>query len=269
MNDELNKANEGEDAPDTSCPTEAPKQEPDTPPTPEAVESEVATTEVATTEAAPSEPEEAPSASTEEQAAETVDPETPQMAFCRACGAPLDPGKPFCSSCGTAVNPDAPSPAAGKVTTQNAAASATKTPHLSKAAVGGILAVAVVAVIGIGIAVSGAFAPEPEPEPFDFSEEFDEYEGESWCLFGDDGSYMTIDTNPYDYSDDFDLDAYEAIEEVNEELGFPDSTFEKMGRTRAVDGTQSDETDGFEVSWTYHPDNGMEVTYTRVEESED
>ena len=106
----------------------------------------------------------------------------------------------------------------------------------------------------------------PKPEPFDYSEEYSNYDGESWCTFGEDGSYMTIDTNPYDIEDYLDYDAWEAIPQVNEDLGFPDSTYENMGRTRALDGAQSAEVEGFRVSWRYHPNNGLEVTYERVEQ---
>ena len=36
----------------------------------------------------------------------------------------------------------------------------------------------------------------------------------------------------------------------------------KMNKTRALDGTMSEENNKVEVSWTYHPDDGLEVIYT-------
>ena len=36
-----------------------------------------------------------------------------------------------------------------------------------------------------------------------------------------------------------------------------------MMKTTALMGRQSAETDKYKVSWTYHPDNGLEVTYEK------
>ena len=174
-----------------------------------------------------------------------------EISFCRKCGAPVPSGQAFCGSCGAPVNAQAnPSPSKPK--------------HAPKSLIIGLAVVAIVAVSAIALFASGILAPKPEP--FDFAEEYSNYDGESWCTFGEDGSYMTIDTNPYDIEDYLDYDAWEAIPQVNEDLGFPDSTYENMGRTRALDGAQSAEVEGFRVSWRYHPNNGLEVTYERVEQ---
>lgn len=53
-----------------------------------------------------------------------------------------------------------------------------------------------------------------------------------------------------------------AVSCVLDELGAPSSVSAKMDQTRALDGTQSDEWGGFEVSWTYHPDNGLGAVFT-------
>lgn len=49
-------------------------------------------------------------------------------------------------------------------------------------------------------------------------------------------------------------------------LNTPNFVIEKMNSTRAVDGRQEDQWDteppgvkGFEASWTYHPDNGLDI----------
>lgn len=60
----------------------------------------------------------------------------------------------------------------------------------------------------------------------------------------------------------FDSDAYEAIVAVNEALGLPESVLNKMDQTRSVDGMQSYSTDELEITWTYHPDKGIEVDYS-------
>ena len=56
--------------------------------------------------------------------------------------------------------------------------------------------------------------------------------------------------------------AFDYVEKVNAELGFTEALFKKIGKTRVLDGTLSDENDLVKVTWTYHPDNGFEVTYS-------
>ena len=73
---------------------------------------------------------------------------------------------------------------------------------------------------------------------------------------------MYVDTNPSDEDDKLDYAAYLAIKELNEALGLPESVNNKMDKTRSMDGIQTESGDGFEVSWTYHPNKGMEVTYS-------
>lgn len=90
-----------------------------------------------------------------------------------------------------------------------------------------------------------------------------------------DGSYLKIDTNPYDKAIDeltyvqlstFDQkqsDSLNGIKFVNERLGFTNALYSKMMDTTALMGVQTEENDKYRVSWTYHPDNGLEVMYER------
>jgi predicted nucleic acid-binding Zn ribbon protein len=97
----------------------------------------------------------------------------------------------------------------------------------------------------------------------DFLGLFEEYCDSTWAVVGSDGSYLTIDTNP-DNIDDMGIeysDAVYAIQNVNAALGLPESLFNDMGSTTALMGRQSQEFDDVVVSWSYHPDNGLEVTY--------
>ncbi len=57
--------------------------------------------------------------------------------------------------------------------------------------------------------------------------------------------------------------ALEAIKYANEELGFGDSVYSDMMNTTALMGRQTEENDKYKVSWTYHPDDGLTVTYTK------
>jgi hypothetical protein len=87
----------------------------------------------------------------------------------------------------------------------------------------------------------------------------------SYATVTNDGSCLTIDTNPSDIEDYSNDDAIAAIFDVNKALGLPDSVIEKMSATRSVDGRQSYLGDGVEVSWTYHPNNGLEIQYSLTE----
>lgn len=96
------------------------------------------------------------------------------------------------------------------------------------------------------------------------------------CIKIGDG-YFIIDTynNSYDALDPVvkaslaDLfarmqsDSLEAIQYANREFGFSYYLYERMINTSALMGRQYEENDKYRVSWTYHPDNGLEVTYEK------
>ncbi|MGY0233940.1 hypothetical protein [Longispora urticae] len=42
-------------------------------------------------------------------------------------------------------------------------------------------------------------------------------------------------------------------------LKTPDSVIAEMNSTRALDGRQTGDWDNIHASWTYHPDDGLEV----------
>lgn len=85
----------------------------------------------------------------------------------------------------------------------------------------------------------------------------------TWAEVGSDGTYLSIDTNPYDWDDDGLAypEAYYAVENIVNELKLPSSLLKSMGETSAADGRQTQEYDGLIVTWRYHPDNGLEVTF--------
>ena len=89
---------------------------------------------------------------------------------------------------------------------------------------------------------------------------------------GDDN--FTIDTYPYEDTNmkpeliallapDSQRDALEAIQYVNEELGFNGALYDQMLKTNALMGVRTEENDKYKVSWTYHPDDGLEATYEK------
>lgn len=87
-----------------------------------------------------------------------------------------------------------------------------------------------------------------------------------WTL-GSDGSYLSADTNVYDLDDYSYTSILYEIKDMNESLGLPDSLWNDMLQTTWSMGKQQEtfENIGIKVSWTYHPNKGMEVTYKLIE----
>lgn len=72
----------------------------------------------------------------------------------------------------------------------------------------------------------------------------------------DDGTALSFDMEGEDYGSG-EGTVHDAACLLNE-LEVPDSTIAKMDGTRALDGTQSDEFDDYEITWSYHPDDGLD-----------
>lgn len=123
-----------------------------------------------------------------------------------------------------------------------------------KALVITLVVIAVVAVVCIVASID---------KPVNFKEDFSKYQYNSWCDIADDNSYLRIDTNPSDRNDFYYTEAADAIQDINRALGFSSALYRKMLETRALDGRQYDENDRVKVSWTYHPDKGLVVTYEK------
>ena len=83
-----------------------------------------------------------------------------------------------------------------------------------------------------------------------------------WTL-GSDGSYLSADTNVHNLDDYSSTTIMYEIKDMNEDLGLPDSLWNDMLQTTWSMGKQQEtyERIGIKVSWTYHPDKGLEVTY--------
>ncbi|MGO2634635.1 MAG: hypothetical protein ACTII7_10220 [Galactobacter sp.] len=52
---------------------------------------------------------------------------------------------------------------------------------------------------------------------------------------------------------------YDDVTCLFEKTGARDSMMDKIGQTRALDGRQEDAWGGFKASWTYHPDDGLNL----------
>lgn len=129
--------------------------------------------------------------------------------------------------------------------------------------------VAILALVAIVVGMVAVNASNAKPKGPDFQALYDEYCSEPWAKVANDGSCLAIDTNPSDREADrsiYILEADQAIKDINKALGFDESLHERMERTNALAGMQSETGNGVRVSWNYHPDNGLEVTYSRDDE---
>ena len=90
---------------------------------------------------------------------------------------------------------------------------------------------------------------------------YDDEDMPSGVEIGYDGSYCSLDTNPFD-RDDFILSSVSRyIPDMNKALGLPSWLYDNMINTTWSQGVQTEEFDNVTVRYTYHPDKGLEVTY--------
>ena len=84
-----------------------------------------------------------------------------------------------------------------------------------------------------------------------------------------DSSYIEVDTNPLNMSADsaltklFTIVGTTQILRLNSFLGLPDWLYEEMTKTRAIDGRQKESFDNVTVTWSYHPNKGLEIVYRK------
>ena len=76
-------------------------------------------------------------------------------------------------------------------------------------------------------------------------------------VIGDDGRSLTLDMAGEDAGSG-ELTVGDVVCVLNE-LDVPDAVMTKMDSTSSNDGRQSDDWDGIEVSWKYHPDSALDV----------
>ena len=175
---------------------------------------------------------------------------------CSKCGAEIKEGQDFCTKCGQRVSEE---PAA-HVTEVTAAKPKSKK---------GMIAVCAVIAVAVVCTAAFLFLRNSTPKGPDFFQLNDEYGNILWSKAGDDGSYLTIDTNPFDVEDKgiaYPL-AYMAVENINAALGLPESFINDIKHTTGADGLQSQvfEEQGINVSWKYNPTIGLELSYKLID----
>jgi hypothetical protein len=88
----------------------------------------------------------------------------------------------------------------------------------------------------------------------------------SSCHSGDlaDGDHtLVIDTEGEEYGTG--TDTFDGLTCTLGELDTPQSIIARMERTRALDGMQTAQWGDFEASWTFHPDDGVDLILTETE----
>ena len=182
--------------------------------------------------------------------------------FCSKCGTELAEGQAFCPKCGQRADVRLDAGVNAAVSQFNAGVTKSNEQKKKLPLIIGIAAGVVVLGIVLALLLGGGGKKC-------FSKMYGDLTVNSWCTIASDGSYMKLDTNPTDKdSDDFTYTDYvlfseanDAIERINKELGFSDALMEKMNTTTWSQGKQTDSNDKYIVTWTYHPDKGLEVLY--------
>lgn len=89
---------------------------------------------------------------------------------------------------------------------------------------------------------------------------YDAVKGNSRITLASDGLSITVDSkNEYDYTSLLD------ILTIITKLKLPDSLYDAMVSTNSLMGRQSETYNAWNVSWSYHPDNGLDVIFKLVE----
>ena len=160
---------------------------------------------------------------------------------CKKCGAILVPDQEFCMNCGTK--------------NKSIKGKKKKSKKLK-------VLIAIVAVVIIGVIVSIASGSSKDLNKVYASV----VDGSSiYVDITADGKSISVDTNPFDYDDYYSSEATDYVKAINDALGLPNSVYDKMQSTSALDGRISEEHGNIRVSWKYHPDNGLQVIYEVIE----
>lgn len=91
---------------------------------------------------------------------------------------------------------------------------------------------------------------------------YKEFGWNSCYTLGSDKSYLQVDTNPYDIDDYYNATYLEILKSAITALKLPDYIYQRMLKTTAMQGRQEVTANGITVSWTYHPNKGLEAMFT-------
>lgn len=91
---------------------------------------------------------------------------------------------------------------------------------------------------------------------------YKEFGWNSCYTLGSDKSYLQVDTNPYDIDDYYNDTYLQILKSAITALKLHDYIYQRMLKTTAMQGRQDVTVNGINVSWTYHPDKGLEAMFT-------
>ena len=91
---------------------------------------------------------------------------------------------------------------------------------------------------------------------------YKEFGWNSCYTLGSDKSYLQVDTNPYDIDDYYNATYLEILKSAITALKLHDYIYQRMLKTTAMQGRQEVTANGITVSWTYHPNKGLEAMFT-------
>ncbi|MBH0023975.1 hypothetical protein [Salinibacterium sp. SWN248] len=95
-----------------------------------------------------------------------------------------------------------------------------------------------------------------QPSKFTASLDSCGLESNSAARIGDAGQSLILDMEG---EEDWEKLTYNEVFCVLDELEVPDSVTAQMGETRSLDGRQTAEWDDIKASWSYHPDDGLDL----------
>ena len=185
--------------------------------------------------------------------------------FCKNCGKEIDNNAKFCMYCGKSINEE-DNKENDKVNKKE------DTDKMFYSIIMGVIViVAIIAIIIAIILVSdNTVKNSNKTKEVNLREVYSEVllENREYSKFiniASDNSYIEIDTKPnnIDGDDYYFEDAWKLVKAINKKLGFNESLENKMEHTRSLDGKQSEKSNNIEVTWTYHPNNGLEIQYTK------
>lgn len=116
---------------------------------------------------------------------------------------------------------------------------------------------------GLALAGCGADASAASPPLHPLATAADQCGADApYATFGDNYSTLELDAKGQDDSDGLTM---ESIRCVLAKLGVTDAVLRHMmDQTRALDGMQSDEWDGYKARWTFAPGSGLTVVIAQT-----
>ena len=115
-----------------------------------------------------------------------------------------------------------------------------------------VIGLAIIPTIGN---VAGGIVAATQPSPIVAAVETCGVETNRWIDVGDEGMSLSMQSLGEESSGA----EFEDVFCMLDELDTPDSVLNRINSTRALDGRQTADWDGFSASWGYHPDNGLDI----------